>query len=299
MTNDLHHYLSAELTGADLQLLAATETESGAVSAPTAGVTASSAAEQTGAGTTPAAADGTGVTSHTAKARDAEDHAAKARDAENRAAEFDRLIHGEYKDLFDARMRDTIQKRLKNSQETIQRYEAFSPVLEKLASKYSIDPSDTERLAAAIEAESTEKKSAVPKNEEVSDHEQKIRVNTGRLYHTWMNQASKTAELYPGFNLSRELQNEKFRTILKSGADVRTAYEVVHQSEMIPAALHCAMRDTEKKLSHKLMSNDARPVENGSGAGVGATLGTGVSHLSKNDRDNIVSRVMRGEIIRF
>ena len=90
-----------------------------------------------------------------------------------------------------------------------------------------------------------------------------------------------------------------YTSILKNGIDVRTAYEVIHHDEIIPAALRCAVLDAEKKLANKIMSNEARPTENGSGAGAGATLGTGVSKMSKANRDDIVRRVMRGEIIRL
>ena len=56
----------------------------------------------------------------------------------DRNAEFEKLIKGEYKDLYDARMQDTIQKRLKGSKETVDKYNALSPTLELLAKKYGI-----------------------------------------------------------------------------------------------------------------------------------------------------------------
>ena len=123
--------------------------------------------------------------------------------------------------------------------------------------------------------------------------------NAGKLCRTWLKQADETSGIYPGFNFHRELQNPRFCAILKNGIDVRTAYEVIHHDEIIPAALRCAVLDAEKKLTNKIMSNEARPTENGSGAGAGATLGTGVSKMSKANRDDIVRRVMRGEIIRL
>ena len=126
-----------------------------------------------------------------------------------------------------------------------------------------------------------------------------IRANAGKQCRTWLKQADEASGIYPGFNFHRELQNPRFCAILKNGIDVRTAYEVIHHDEIIPAALRCAVLDAEKKLSNKLMSNEARPAENGSGAGAGATLGTDVSKMSKANRDDIVRRVMRGEIIRL
>ena len=69
----------------------------------------------------------------------------------DRNAEFEKLIKGEYKDLYDARMQDTVQKRLKGSKETVEKYEALSPLLEILAKKYGVDPSDSKALTKAIE----------------------------------------------------------------------------------------------------------------------------------------------------
>ncbi len=152
----------------------------------------------------------------------------------------------------------------------------------------------TERMTDTKDKDGTEHRSA---SEAV--RERIIRANAGKLCRTWLKQADEASGIYPGFNFHRELQNPRFCAILKNGIDVRTAYEVIHHDEIIPAALRCAVLDAEKKLANKLMSNEARPIENGSGAGAGATLGTGVSKMSKANRDDIVRRVMRGEIIRF
>ena len=69
----------------------------------------------------------------------------------DREAEFEKLIKGEYKDLYDARMQDTIQKRLKGQKETVDKYEALAPTLDTLAKKYGVDASDIDDLNKAIE----------------------------------------------------------------------------------------------------------------------------------------------------
>lgn len=70
----------------------------------------------------------------------------------DRNAEFEKLIKGEYKDLYDARVQDTIQKRLKSSKETVDKYNELAPTLEMLARKYGIsDASDIKALNKAIE----------------------------------------------------------------------------------------------------------------------------------------------------
>ena len=63
----------------------------------------------------------------------------------DRNAEFEKLIKGEYKDLYDAKMQDTIQKRLKGSKEIEDKYNSLAPTLEMLARKYG-----GEQIAADI-----------------------------------------------------------------------------------------------------------------------------------------------------
>ena len=60
----------------------------------------------------------------------------------DRNAEFEKLIKGEYKDLYDARVQDTVQKRLKGQKETVDKFNALAPTLELLASKYGVDAGD-------------------------------------------------------------------------------------------------------------------------------------------------------------
>ena len=54
-------------------------------------------------------------------------------------AEFEELIKGKYKSQYDAKMQDTIQKRLKSSKETVDKFNALSPTLELLAKKYGVE----------------------------------------------------------------------------------------------------------------------------------------------------------------
>ena len=62
----------------------------------------------------------------------------------DRNAEFEALIKGQYKDLYDAKMQDTIQKRLKGTKETVDKYNALQPVLEILGKKHGVDATDIE-----------------------------------------------------------------------------------------------------------------------------------------------------------
>ena len=236
----------------------------------------------------------------------------------DRNAEFEKLIKGEYKDLYDAKMQDTIQKRLKGQKDTVDKYNALQPVLEILGKKHGVDASDIEALTKAIEEddsyfedEAMEKGMTVQQLKEIkkmerenaelkAQMEEAQRQEQGKkLYSAWMQQADEAKKVYPSFDLRAEMNNPKFVDLLRSNIDVRTAYEVLHKDEIIPAAMQFTAQTVESKLAKKIASNGARPSENGMSSQSAAVVKSDVSQLSKADRAEIIRRVQRGEKIRF
>lgn len=233
-------------------------------------------------------------------------------------AEFDKLIKGEYKAQYDARMQDTVQKRLKASKETVDKYNNLQPVLDILGQRYGVDASDTDALAKAIEAddsyledEANERGMSVKDLRELKKfqreagalrrqvQEQQARESADRLYFGWMQQAEQTKTVYPGFDLRTEMENPKFVDLLRSNIDVRTAYEVMHKDEIIPAAMQFTAKTVEENLARKIASAGNRPTEDSVRARSASIVKTDVSQLTKADRDEIRRRVARGETIRF
>lgn len=241
--------------------------------------------------------------------------------ANDRNAEFEELIKGKYKDLYDARVSDIVQKRLKNSKDTVDRYNALSPTVEMLGKKYGLRPDadgnyDIAALNKAIEDDDTyyedeaiEKGITVEQLKEIRKMErenaalkeqmrkQQVQENADRIYSQWMTQAQEVAKVYPSFNLNAELQNQKFVDLLRSNIDVRTAYEVVHKDEIIPAAMQFTAQQTEQKITNKIRSAGARPAEGGASSQSATIYKSDVSQLSREDRDEICRRVARGERI--
>ena len=237
---------------------------------------------------------------------------------EDRNAQFEALIKGEYKDLYDARVQDTVQKRLKSTKETVDKYTALTPTLEMLAKKYGVDASDIQALNAAIEEddsyyeeEALEKGMTVQQLKEVKKMErenaalkeqmeaQNRKDNAAQQYATWMRQAEEAKKLYPNLNFEAEAQNPQFRQLLLSGIDVGSAYLVIHKDEIIPAAMQYTAKTVEQKLTNKVIANGARPSENGNSSQSATVVKSDVSQLSKADRAEIIRRVQRGEKIRF
>lgn len=236
----------------------------------------------------------------------------------DRNAKFEELIKGEYKDLYDARVQDTIQKRLKSSKETIDRYNALSPVMETLARKYGVDASDPTALVKAIEDDdsyyedealekglSVEQLKAIKKMErENADlkramEEQRRQENAERIYADWIDQANKAKATYPSLDLKTELANPQFTSLLKAGVDVASAYTVVHKDEIIPAAMQYTAQTVQQKLTNKIISGGGRPSESAISSQSSALVKPDVSMLNKADRAEIIRRVANGEKIRF
>ena len=241
-----------------------------------------------------------------------------AQPTEDRQAAFEKLIKGEFKDLYDAKMQDTIQKRLRGTRETVEKFEALSPTLELLAKKYGVKVDDIEGLNRAIEdddayfeEEAMEKGVSVEHLKEIRRmtkenemlrkqmQEQSARDNASKQYAAWMEQGEKTKAVYPSFDLRAELQNPQFVNLLRSNVDVRTAYEVLHKDEIIPAAMQFAAKTAEQKLANKIIAGGARPTENGNSSQGAAVVKDDVASLSRADRKEIIRRVQRGEKISF
>ena len=237
---------------------------------------------------------------------------------EDRNAKFEALIKGEYKDLYDARVQNTIQQRLKGQKETVDKYNALAPTLEVLAKKYGVDASDVKALNKAIEEddsyfeeEALEKGISVEQLKEIKKierenaslrqqmEEQNRRDSANRFYAQMMEQAESIKAVYPSFDLRAEMQNPRFVDLLRNNVDVRTAYEVLHKDEIIPAAMQFTAKTVEQKLTNKIIANGARPAENGNSSQGATVVKSDVSQLSKADRQEIIRRVQRGEKIRF
>ena len=237
---------------------------------------------------------------------------------EDREAKFNELIKGEYKDLYDARMQDTIQKRLKGTKETVDKYNELTPTLEMLAKKYGVDASDIKALNKAIEeddsyyeAEALEKGLTVEQLKDIRKmerenaelkaqmNERQRRETAANQYAAWMEQAKEAKKIYPTLDLNTEAKNPEFLKLLNAGIDVGNAYLVIHKDDIIPAAMQYTAKTVEQKLTNKIIAGGARPTENGKSSQSASVVKSDVSQLSKADRQEIIRRVQRGEKIRF
>ena len=167
------------------------------------------------------------------------------------------------------------------------KYEKLFPLLEKLAEKWGIDMHDTDTLVKAI----AEKLSA--EGEDMK--KQRWQEAAAKRYDNWLCQSGEAHALYPEFDLTKELENEEFKALLRSSIPVKTAYEFVHREEF----LEKAMDEFEKETLKKAFAGALRPKEGALRASGGTRMCADVANMSKNARQEIIKRVQKGEKISF
>lgn len=199
-------------------------------------------------------------------------------------AEFEALIKGKFKQAYDARVQDTISRRLKQAKQAEQQLQALSPLLGTLARKYGVEEHDIEGLTAAV----TGKAESAPETAEAD-----------RIYESLVQQSEDTRRLYPAFEMAAELQDPGFRALLQAGHDVRSAYEAIHAKEILSAAVAFTARTVEQRISKKIAAVGARPDETAMGAASPATVKQDVSRLTKQEIEEVARRVARGERVTF
>jgi hypothetical protein len=187
-----------------------------------------------------------------------------------------------------------------------------------IARKYGVDSSDAEAILTAMEEDDSyfeeealergmtveqvkefrkmERENAALKREKA---DREARENADRTYAQWMEQANATKQIYPQFDLRTEMGNAQFVSLLRSNIDVRTAYEVVHNQEIIAGAMQFTAQKVQDNLSRSIIAGGARPTENGNSSQGAVSTVQDVSKMTPAQRKEIARRVAAGEVISF
>lgn len=234
---------------------------------------------------------------------------------------FRDLIKGQYKQDFESEVQRIVQDRLKGSRE---REAKVAPIIEQMARRYGMDHTandfSLDALSDAIAGDTSQyEKEAMEKGLPVEavaklhklehmEHRQQQEAQA-RAQQTQIQQhleglvrqGEQLKQLYPGFDLEKELQNPNFVRLTAPGVgvDVRTAYEVVHRDEMRGAEMKFAAEKAAQRVSASVAANAKRPAENGMKGSSAAINKSDPSQLTKADRAEIKRRVMAGEKIYF
>lgn len=235
---------------------------------------------------------------------------------------FEQLIKGEYKDAFAKRTQRIIDDRFKHAKGLEAQVQQMEPMLQMLAERYGVE--DTKDLKAIMKAmedddgyyeeEAMRRDMSVAQLKQMkqmerenaqfkrAQAEQERQQNADRIYQGWLQQSEQVKQAYGNFDLRSEIGNpetgERFMGLLRSGIDVKTAYEVIHKDDIIGGAMAYTAQQTEKRVTDSIRARGMRPTENGSSGNAAAVVRKAdVNTWTRKDRDEVARRVMRGERI--
>ena len=144
------------------------------------------------------------------------------------------------------------------------------------------------------QAEEVQTQPEQPEDSLTREHWQQVE----RIYQGWRSEAEALKQLFPDFDIRRELEDDRFAGMLLAGVDMGSAYQALHADQILPAAMEYAARRVEAGIAASL-GTGGRPGENGLGGGGAVLVGRNVTHMSRQDYAKVCRMVERGERISF
>ncbi len=200
---------------------------------------------------------------------------------QEREAEFEKLIKGDYKDVFTKRMQKVINERFGETKDLKAQTEAAKPILEMLQQRYGVD--DISKLTKAIEEDNTyyeqeaaekgmtveqlkEVKKLERQNAELIRQQQELRQQEefDQFMQNCLEQSEALKATIPDFDFETEMQeNKDFQNLVFKGIDVKTAYNVTHMDDIMGGLAQYTAEKTRKATIDNIRARNSRPVEGG------------------------------------
>lgn len=255
-------------------------------------------------------ADGAASVDNTENAEDTQNA------AEDKAKAFEELIKGEYKDEYDKRIKETLNRRFKAQKDSETELGRYTKLADLLSQKYGT--ADPDELFSTIDADDAfyedrayEEGLTVEqyrKMQQLSNENERYRQEREKkaeeeeveeIYQDWLNQSEEMLEDFPGFDLEAECENERFVNLLQNGFTVRDAYTATHMQDIITAMMAKAASEAKQETVDNISSRSKRPLENGAKLTPGKETHFDPENLSKEQINELIARAKRGERISF
>lgn len=256
-------------------------------------------------------------------------------DEENLEEEFEKLIKGKFKNVYQNRAQSLVKDRLstKNKQiSDMQKKESTgNQIFALIANKYNVQPDDLDGLLKAVTEDKdlfAEKALAAgvtteearnnfftqqKTNAQEEELETLRREKAARELDTHLRIiAAETMKEFPNFNLEDEFQNPSFRTALdfiaqqrneqneKTGRndeiyDLTTAYKMSHFDELQKELVKRSSSAAISAAAQSIQSGARRPTENAVKKSGTTTQRKSVEDMSDAEFDAFYAKVRRGE----
>ena len=236
---------------------------------------------------------------------------------EERRKAYRDMVEGEYKDLYTEDTQRIIDRRFRETKNLEQQAAKQQGVIDLLMQRYKIADGDIAKLTTAIENDDAYWSEAAEEAGMTVDQYkrfQKLQRENAELLRErrmhqgqqaaqqqlrkWYSESEQVKSLYPSFDLSAEVKNPEFLSMLRAGVPVQHAYEVIHMAQIKAGVAQMTAKATEKQVVAGIRAKGARPAENGTvSQGAAFTVKDDPSKWTKKDRAEVARRVARGETI--
>lgn len=222
------------------------------------------------------------------------------------------------------RMQETVQARLRTAKAAEETLGKMAPALELLARKYGQDPEslDYDALAKAISdddsyyenkamemgvsIETAKKMDQIERDNARYQREEAMSLERQKVQNhirSLQEQAETLRQIYPGFDLRKELENPDFSRLVSPNVNVpvKDAYFAVHADEIQRGGMQVAAQKTAEKMSKAIQSGSMRPRESGAANNTPSVATFDYKHATKEQRQAFKQRILdaaaRGEKI--
>ena len=239
-----------------------------------------------------------------------------AEEKEDLDADFEALIKGKYKAQYDARFQQGINARHKDYMQNKQQLESLNPMLDMLKEKYGV--SDVKDLQKAImdddsyyEEEAMERGLTVEQLKYMKQMERENKAYKEREQESiqeqmqrekiegWLRQEAQFKQKAPDFSLREELANPEFERLLAAGVNVETAFNVIHQDEIMSGAMNYTAKKAVEKTVNDIKARGMRPSENGLGTTATEPKRKTVGEMTGEEILEMANKAKKGEKISF
>ena len=196
----------------------------------------------------------------------------------------DLIKSDEYKDDHKAYMDKTIGDRLKKYKGMEEELGKQKALLDTVANKYGVNPEDENYLDVLSEKVNAEYYDNYAMEHDISNEaarkildaerivaQDEARRRDAEIYEqerqrimVLRQNAEKTKEQFPDFDLDTEMQDERFRRLCAAtNGDTTAAFKACHHDEIVADTVRMASRKIQNQTAQSVASNQARPIENG------------------------------------
>ena len=153
------------------------------------------------------------------------------------------------------------------------------------------------------EASEEDEKVIEEETENETEEEEFIREREERLRNRisgWLKESGEIKELYPDFDLRKELRSSGlFSRLVLSGAPLQAAYEIVHKDEILSGAMAYTADKVREQVVKNIETKGRRPLENGISSESAVMTAIDVNALTAKDIHKILKQVENGASIKF